>query len=73
MLKPAIEFDQRLKEHVGLTRNLKIDFNENNLQPTTAFLKDNLITEAIVSSVTSLENKCSLPCTIEYATKQERL
>ena len=68
-LKPAIEFDERLKENVGLTRNLKIDFVKSNPQPTTAFLKDNLVTEAIVSSVTSLDNKCSLPCAIEYATK----
>lgn len=68
-LKPAIEFDERLKENVGLTRNLKIDFVKSNPQPTTGFLKDNLVTEAIVSSVTSLDNKCSLPCAIEYATK----
>lgn len=68
-LKPAIEFDERLKENVGLTRNLEIDFVKNNPKPTIAFLKDNLVTEAIVSSVTSLENKCSLPCAIEYSTK----
>lgn len=61
-LKPAIEFDERLKENVGLTRNLTTDLVKNNLQPTTSFLKENLVTEAIVSSLTSLENKCSLPC-----------
>lgn len=66
-LKPAIEFDERLKENVGLTFNVDIDFVKKNPTPDTDFLKDSLITEAIVSSVTSLDNTCSLPCAIEYS------
>ncbi len=68
-LKPAIEFDERLKENVGLTFNLDIDYIRKNSKPDTKFLKENLVTEAIVSSVTSLDNKCSLPCAVEYSAK----
>ena len=68
-LKPAIEFDERLKENVGLTFNLDIDYIRKNPKPNTEFLKENLVTEAIVSSVTSLDNKCSLPCAVEYSAK----
>lgn len=68
-IKPAIEFDERLKENVGLTFNLDIDYVRRNPKPSADFLKENLVTEAIVSSVTSIDNKCSLPCTVEYSTK----
>ena len=56
-LKPAIEFDERLKENVGLTFNLDIDYIRKNPKPNTEFLKENLVTEAIVSSVISLDNR----------------
>ena len=68
-IKPAIEFDERLKENVGLTFNLDIDYVRRNPNPSPDFLKENLVTEAIVSSVTSIDNKCSLPCAVEYSTK----
>ena len=61
-LKPVIEFDERLKENVGLTFNIDIDFVKKNPTPDTDLLKDSLITEAVLSSVTSLDNTCSLPC-----------
>ena len=68
-IKPAIEFDERLKENVGLTFNIDIDYVRKNPKPSADFLKKNLVTEAIVSSVTSIDNKCSLPCAVEYSTK----
>ena len=68
-IKPAIEFDERLKENVGLTFNLDIDYVRRNPKPSADFLKENLVTEAIVSSVTNIDNKCSLPCAVEYSTK----
>ena len=68
-IKPAIEFDERLKGNVGLTFNLDIDYVRRNPKPSPDFLKENLVTEAIVSSVTSIDNKCSLPCAVEYSTK----
>ena len=39
---------------------------------TSEFLKENLITESIISTVTSLDNKGSHPCAIEYSTKSEK-
>ena len=71
-IKPAIEFDERLKENVGLTFNLDIDYLRRNPKPSPDFLKENLVTEAIVSSVTSIDNKCSLPCAVEYSTKSAK-
>ncbi len=68
-LKPAIEFDERLKVNVGLTFNIDIDYVRNNPSPDAEFLKENLVTEAIVTSVTSLDNKCSLPVAVEYSGK----
>lgn len=68
--KTSAEFDERLKEHVGLTFNLDIDYIKKNPKPNTDFLKENLITQAIVlASVTSLDNKCSMPCAVEYSAK----
>ena len=71
-IKPAIEFDERLKENVGLTFNFDIDYVRRNPKPSPDFLKENLVTEAIVSSITSIDNKCSLPCAVEYSTKSEK-
>ena len=68
-LKPAIEFDERLKVNVGLSFNIDIDYVRNNPSPDAEFLKENLVTEAIVTSVTSLDNKCSLPVAVEYSGK----
>ena len=68
-IKLAIEFHERLKENVGLKFNLDIDYIRKNPKPSADFLKENLVTEAIVSSLTSIDNKCSLPCAIEYSTK----
>ena len=68
-IKPAIEFDERLKENVALKFNIDIDYIRRNPKPSADFLKENLVTEAIVSCVTSIDNKCSLPCAVEYSTK----
>ena len=68
-IKPPIEFDERLKENVSLKFNLDIGYVRRNPKPSADFLKENLVTEAIVSSLTSINNKCSLPCATEYSTK----
>ena len=46
-LKPAIEFDARL-ENVGLKFNIDLDFVRDNPTPSSAYLKENVIIEAIV-------------------------
>ena len=68
-LKPAIEFDQRLKENVGLAIKADLPYVKQNEIPSPEVLKESIITEAIVSSLTTLDNKCSLPCIIDYATQ----
>ncbi|KAJ7383334.1 hypothetical protein OS493_028882 [Desmophyllum pertusum] len=68
-LKPAIEFDPRLKENIGLTTPIDIHYVQGNPSPSPDYLKDNIVTEAIVSSLTSLDNFCSLPVSVDY-TKQ---
>ena len=68
-LKPAIEFDARLKENVGLKTSVDIKYVKENPSPSPAHLKENIITEALVSSLTSLDNYCSLPVAVDYSTQ----
>lgn len=68
-LKPAIEFDPRLKENIGLKTPVDIQYVKENLTPSPEYLKDNIVTEAIVSSLTSLDNFCSLPVAVDYTTQ----
>ena len=68
-LKPAIEFDSRLKENIGLKTPVDIHYAKENPSPSPDYLKDNTVTEAIVSSLTSLDNFCSLPVAVDYCTQ----
>ena len=68
-LKPAIEFDSQLKENVGLKMSVDINYVKENSSPSPEYLKENIITEAIVSSLTSLDNQYSLPVGVDYATQ----
>ena len=68
-LKPAIEFDARLKENVGLKFPVDLEYIKKNQKPSPEHLRDNIITEAIVSSLTSLDNFCSLPVAVDYSTQ----
>ena len=68
-LKPAIEFDAHIKENVGLIFPVNLDYVKKNPTPSPDCLKENIVTEAIVSSLTSLDNFCSLPVAVDYTTK----
>lgn len=68
-LKPTIEFDARIKENVGLKFPVDLDYIKKNPKPSPEHLKENIVTEAIVSSLTSLDNFCSLPVAVDYATQ----
>jgi len=68
-LKPAIEFNPREKKNVGLTVKVDISFVKCNPQPSPEFLRTNIVTEVLVSSVTTLDNSTSLPCTVDYVSK----
>ena len=66
-LKAAIQFDERMKRNVGLTHHIDKDFVSHNPQISPDQLSGQIITEALVSSVTCLDNTCSLPCGVEYS------
>ena len=67
----AIEFDLYKNQNVGL--NVKIDYKfvSKNLEPSFEYLKDQFVTEAVVTSVTTLGNTVSLPCNRVCAKKKE--
>lgn len=67
-LKPAIEFDARLKENVGLQFPVDMEYVRTP-NPSPEFLKENIVTEALVSSMTSLDNFCLQPVAVNYATQ----
>ncbi|CAB4004119.1 Hypothetical predicted protein [Paramuricea clavata] len=66
-LKPTIKFDACINKNVGLVFPVDLDYVKKN--PTSS--PDHLIvTEAIVSSLTYLDNfSCSLPIAVDYTTK----
>ena len=68
-LKPAIEFDPLLKENIGLKKPVDIHYVHENPSPSPEYLKENIVTEAIVSSLTSLDNFCPLPEAVDYTTQ----
>ena len=55
---------------MGLTLKVDVTFVQENPQPSPHFLSAHIITEALVSSVTALDNSCSLPCAVEYVAKK---
>ena len=68
-LKPAIQFDERAKEIIGLHYTVDLEYVKNNRLLSKETLQNNLVCEALVSSITSLDNSCSLPVAVTYATK----
>ena len=70
-LKPSIECDSRLKENFEL-KKFKFDlaYVKERTDPSADDLRNNIITEAIVSSLTNLDKKFSLPCAVDYATQK---
>lgn len=68
-LKPAVEFDPVSKTNVGLTVSVDLDFIKENDPPDPKMLNELIVTEAVVGSVTSIDNKLSLPISVEYTPK----
>ena len=69
VLKPSIEFDSRLKTCVGLDIQVDIAFIEKNPKITPEFLQNHFVTEVAISSLTTLNNAISFPCSAEYVPK----
>ena len=68
-LKPSIEFDSRLKTCVELDIPVDIAFIEKNPKITPEFLQNHIVTEVLISSVTTLDNAISFACSLEYIPK----
>ena len=68
-LKPAVEYDLLSKTNDGLTTPVDYKFVKANTPPDPELLKGLIITEAVVGSVTTLDNRTSLPVLVEYVPK----
>jgi hypothetical protein len=65
-LKPSIQFDERLNVNVGLQESVDYTFVTQNPSPDAQFLKDNVVTEVNVTSVSSMDDSVSLPVGVTY-------
>jgi hypothetical protein len=54
----------------GLNFDVDIDFVKKNLVVTPEFLNEHIVTEVLVTSVTTLDNKVSMPCATNYMPKR---
>ncbi|CAB4003668.1 Hypothetical predicted protein [Paramuricea clavata] len=72
-IKPSIEFDSRLKRCVGLDIDVDTDFVKRNDKVTLEFLSEHIVTEVVISSVTTIDNEVSLPCMAEYVPKSGKI
>ena len=72
-LKPAIEFDSRPKENGRLKFKVDFAYIKEHTDPSADDLRNNIITEAIVSSLKTLDNKFSPPCAVGYTTQKGKL
>ena len=72
-LKSAIEFNLYKEQNIGLNVKVNYEFLSKNPEPSLEYLKNNIITEVVVTSVTTLDNTASLSCGIEYVPKKGKL
>ena len=70
-LKPAIEFDLYKNQNIGLNVKIDYEFVSKNPEPSLEYLKDQFVTEAVATSVTTLGNTVRLPCNRVCAEKRK--
>ncbi len=68
-LKPSILFDDQQNVCIGLQDKCDIQFVRANPEPDPTFLRENVVTEANVDYVTTLDNNLSLPIGAHYKPK----
>ena len=56
-LKPGIEFNKRYKRNIGVDVTIDYNFIQNNKSQDPEFLKERLVTDIDISSITTLNNK----------------
>ena len=72
-LKPSIEYDPWLKENVGLTVDIDVEFVKKNKNVTPKVIRENIVTEVVISAVTTIVNEVSLPCVVEYKSRSGKM
>jgi hypothetical protein len=71
-LKPGLRFDERQKKVVGLTDDINVDCQYIDQHPTPSpdFIKEKLVTEALVTVQSSMDNAISMPIGVDYVPKR---
>ena len=68
-LKPAVQYDEKQQINVGLKMTADIEFVKANPVPKSEFLKENVVTEANVSYLSTTDNGVAMPASVTYKTK----
>lgn len=68
-LRPAIQFDKRMKQNIGLEFSVDLDYVKENPFLLKETLQKFLVRQALVTSVTTIDNKFSLPVAVQYVGK----
>ena len=68
-LKPSIQFDEKQQVNVGLKMAADIEFVKSNPVPKSEFLKENVVTEANVTFLSTTDNGVAMPVAVTYKSK----
>ena len=71
-LKASVEFDPLTKRNIGLTVPVDLNFGKEHDPPDPKMLKEFIVMESVVGSITVLDNKVSLPVSVDYTPKAEK-
>ena len=71
-LKPSIQFDERAKVNIGLEDEIRLEYVKENPYLGKKELEHGILTEALVSSIITLDSNCFLSATIKYSTKTSK-
>ena len=70
--KRSVEFDPVTKRNIGLTVPVDLNFVKEDDPPDPKMLQELIVTEAVLGSITMLDNKVSVPVPVDYTTKAEK-
>lgn len=68
-LKPSILYDEHQKVNVGLKDTASFDFVRKNSNPDPDFLRQNVVTDADITYISTIDNNISLPVAVTYKPK----
>ena len=68
-LKPALQYDEKQQINVALKMTADIEFVKANPNPKSEFLKENVVTEANVTYLSTTDNSVAVPVGVTYKPK----